>query len=285
MRLRIIFLLSLTAPQLAAQTPTITARQVIERIQSHVGVSWRSETVDTFKAGNPDTPVTGIATTMMATYDVLVRAAAEGKNLIITHEPTFYSHLDQTAAFEKENDPVWSEKERFIKDHNLVIFRFHDHWHAHRPDGIMTGVVRILQWQSFQNASSPNLFVVPETTLAQLAAQMKQRLGIKIVRVVGDPQMKLTKVALAPGASGPLPHRRLLQSDNVQVLAIGEVPEWETIEYVGDAVEQGKPKALILLGHIPSEQPGMEDCAQWIKTFVTEVPVGFVPTREPFWLP
>jgi putative NIF3 family GTP cyclohydrolase 1 type 2 len=283
--LRIAYILLLATAQLFGQATTLTARQVIERIQSHVGVPWRSETVDTFKAGNPDTPVTGIATTMMATYDVLVRAAGEGKNLIITHEPTFYSHQDQTAAFEKENDPVWAEKERFIKEHNLVVWRFHDHWHMHRPDGIMTGVVRALKWQSFQSTSDPRLFVVPETTLAQLAAQMKERLGINVLRVVGDPQMKVTKVGLAPGAGGPQQHRVLLQKDSVQVLAIGEVPEWETIEYVSDAVAQGKQKALILLGHIPSEQPGMEDCAQWIKTFVTEVPVGFVPTREPFWLP
>src|SRR5271165_2227436 len=89
-----------------AQDHRLTVRQVIERIQKNVGVPWKAQTVDTFKAGDPDTPVTGIATTMMATYDVLRRAAASGKNLIITHEPTFYNHEDKTADFEKENDAV-----------------------------------------------------------------------------------------------------------------------------------------------------------------------------------
>ena len=265
-------------------TDGLTARQVIERIKANVGVPWRAETVDTFKAGDPETVVTGVATTMMATYDVLVRAAADGKNLVISHEPTFYSHQDQTDAFAKENDPVWAQKEAFIKEHHMVVFRFHDHWHAHKPDGIMTGVVRALQWEKFQNAGSPNQFVIPEMTLQEVAAQMKQRLGIQIVRVVGNPQMKLTQVALSPGAGGPLGHRRLLQKDTVEVLAIGEVPEWETIEYVNDAVSQGKKKALILLGHVPSEQPGMEYCAEWLKGFVKEVPVTFVATKEPFWL-
>ena len=105
MKLRMI-LLSLAAGTVVCGQQSgvgdLTARQVIERIQAHVGVPWRSETVDTFKAGDPETRVTGIATTMMATYDVLVRSAAAGKNLIITHEPTFYSHLDRTEAFEKE---------------------------------------------------------------------------------------------------------------------------------------------------------------------------------------
>ena len=75
-----------------------------------------------------------------------------------------------------------------------------------------------------------------------------------------------------------------MQRDDVEVLAIGEVPEWETVEYVSDAAAEGKRKALILLGHIPSEQPGMDDCAEWLKTFVKEVPVEFIPTRAIFWL-
>jgi putative NIF3 family GTP cyclohydrolase 1 type 2 len=279
-----LFLLALAATLSAQPSSVLTARQVIERIQAHVGMPWLGQTVDTFKAGDPDTRVTGIATTMMATYDVLVRAAAAGKNLIITHEPTFYSHLDKTEAFEKEHDPVWAEKERFIKEHNLVVWRFHDYWHRMKPDGIMFGVVRTLEWQKFQNASDPSFFVMPEVTVGQLADQMKQRLGIHVLRYVANPEMKITKVALAPGASGPERHRTLLQRDDVEVLAIGEVPEWETIEYVSDAVSQGKKKALILLGHIPSEQPGMEYCAEWLKTFVSEVPVEFVPAKEPFLL-
>src|SRR5580693_1641490 len=280
----VFFSLAAAAALYGQQSGGLTARQVIERIQTHVGVPWHSETVDTFKAGDPDTQVTGIATTMMATYDVLVRSAAAGKNLIITHEPTFYSHLDKTEAFEKDHDPVWADKERFIKEHNLVVWRFHDHWHLRRPDGILFGVVRALEWQKFQSVKQPNLFVVPEMTVSQLADQMKQRLGIHVLRMVANPDMKITKVGLSPGAGGPDGNLRLLRRDDVEVLAIGEVPEWETIEYVADAVAQGKHKALILLGHIPSEQPGMEYCAEWLKTFVSEVPVEFIPTKEPFLL-
>jgi hypothetical protein len=66
---------------------------------------------------------------------------------------------------------------------------------------------------------------------------------------------------------------------------VGETREWETVEYVADAVTEGKHKALIILGHIPSEQAGMEECTRWLKDFVTEVPVNFVPAAEPFWDP
>jgi len=263
----------------------VVAREVIERIKQHVGVQWREQTVDTIKAGDPETRVTGIATTMMATFDVLRRAAAAGKNLIITHEPTFYSHLDQTDTLRKENDTVWADKEKFIRDHKLVVFRFHDHWHMRKPDGIREGMTQALGWQKYQDSATPALYTLPETTLERLAGSITKSLNVRVLRVVGPRDMKVSKVALLPGASGSAAHRRMLQRDDVEVVAIGEVPEWETILYVDDAAAQGKRKALILIGHIPSEQAGMANCAEWLKTFIKDVPVEFVPAAEPFWTP
>lgn len=281
--LKNLFLLLATPLVFAQSAPT--ARQLIEQIKKEVGVPWRDQTVDTIKAGDPDTPITGIATTMMATYDVLERAAAKGLNLVITHEPTFYSHLDGVENLQKDNDPVWATKDKFIRDHKMVVFRFHDHWHARRPDGVMQGMTKALGWEKFQNAEGRSLFTIPETKLETLAAEMRSKLKIQVLRVVGQQNLKVTHVAMLPGAGGPSGHLRMLRRDDVEALVIGEVPEWETIEYVADAAAQGKRKALILLGHIPSEQAGMENCADWLKTFVTNIKVGFVPTVEPFWIP
>ena len=271
---------------LVAQPKTLSARQVIERIQAHVGIPWNSDTVDTFKAGNPEAPVTGIAVTMMATLDVLKRAAASGNNLIITHEPTFFSHLDKPDELAQgENDAVLSEKRAFIEKHGLIIWRFHDHWHARKPDGIQAGMVHALGWEKFQDPANEYLFTMPQSTLQALAANIRAHLRIRTMRVVGDPEMKVTRIAMSPGASGFGRETRALELPDVEVLVLGETREWETVEYVADAVNEGKHKALIILGHIPSEQAGMEECARWLKGFVSEVPVNFVPALEPFWAP
>jgi putative NIF3 family GTP cyclohydrolase 1 type 2 len=263
----------------------LTCRQVIERIQKHVGVPWKEPTVDTFKAGNPDSPVIGIATTMMSTLDVLQRAAAAKCNLIISHEPTFYGHLDKTEELAVGGDPVYAVKSALIKEHGLVVWRFHDHWHLRRPDGILTGVVRALEWGRYQSTEEPQRFTLPATTVGRLAADLKRRLKIRTLRVVGDAGMPVTKAALSPGSGGFAAHLKQLQSDEVEVLVIGEAHEWETVEYVADAVAAKKRKALIVLGHVPSEQAGMEDCARWLKTFISEAPIRFIPTAEPFWSP
>ena len=268
----------------AAQQKQLTAHEVVALIQQHVGVPWQAETVDTFKAGNPDAAVTGIVVTMMATMDVLQRAAASGDNLIITHEPTFYNHLDKLDQLgEKENDPVLAAKLAFIAEHKLVVWRFHDHWHRRRPDGIIAGMVHALGWEKYQDAKNDFLFSIPETTFEKLAGELKSRLSTHAMRIIGDPMLKVKRVAFVPGASGFAAETRALEMPGVDVLITGESREWETVEYVADAVTQGKSKGLIILGHIPSEQAGMEECARWLKTFMNGVRVDFVATDDPFW--
>lgn len=270
----------------------LTAGEVIQRIRDHVGVPWQEQTVDLFKAGNPDTPVKGICTTVMATVDVLKLSAASGKNLIITHEPTFWNHLDETKDF--ANDPIFVKKQEFIRSNNLVVWRFHDHWHRRQPDGILTGIVNTLGWSQYQrpdpaavkgNYQGRQFLVLPETSLNKLALDMQSRLKSRVTRVVGNPQARVTNVAVEPGYSALASAMKTLQRRDVQVLVVGEPREWEGVEYVKDAVACGENKALIILGHVTSEDPGMEECAKWLRTFITEVPVAWIPAGEPYWTP
>src|SRR5580700_2021736 len=214
-----------------------TAREIVAEIQKQVGVPWREKTVDTFKSGNPDAPVTGIAVTMMATMDVLQRGSAKGLNFVITHEPTFYAHLDVPEGM-PESDPVWAEKRAFIEKHGMVVWRFHDHWHMRKPDGIEAGMVHSLGWEKFQRSENQYLFVMPETTVKKLAEEVANKLDSPVVRVVGDPEMKVTKVGFSPGAAGFQRETHALERDDVQVLLVGETREWETVEYAADAVTQ-----------------------------------------------
>lgn len=264
---------------------TLTANEVIEQIKAHVGIPWMEKTVDTFKAGDPQSRVTGIATTMMATLDVLQRAAANGQNLIITHEPTFYDHQDDVPQLPQgEQDPVLKEKRAFIAEHHLVVWRFHDHWHRRQPDGIQAGNVHALGWEKYQDPANQYLFTIPETTVEKLAADVSAKLHAAVPRIAGDRQMKVTRVALSPGFAGVRRETGALEMPDVQVLIAGETHEWETVEYLTDAYTEGRSKAMIVLGHIPSEQAGMEECARWMRTFITGVPIEFVPTAD-MWAP
>src|SRR5258706_1146888 len=261
----------------------LTAQEVVERVKAHVGIPWMTETVDTFKAGDPQTPVTGIAVTMMATLDVLKRAAANKQNLIITHEPTFYDHQDKFSEVpEGEKDPVLAEKRAFIEKNHLVVWRFHDHQHRMKIDQVELGNVHKLGWEKYQDPANQYLFTIPETTVAKLAAELKAKMGASAIRVVGERSMKVTRVALSPGFAGSEREIGALEMQDVQVLIAGETREWETVEYVADAATEGRQKALIVLSHVPSEQAGGEEGVRWLKTFVSGGAGEFVRTPDPF---
>jgi putative NIF3 family GTP cyclohydrolase 1 type 2 len=109
---------------------------------------------------------------------------------------------------------------------------------------------------------------------------LKSRGGM---RIVGDPQLRLRKVAFLPGST---PIQASLQAlPGADVIVAGEVREWESVEYVRDTVTLGGNKALILVGRIVSEDPGMQVCAQWLKTIVPEVASMWAPVGDPYWRP
>ena len=61
-------------PISAGAAEPVTAELVSKRIQAALGGEWTDSGPDGFKAGEPSTVVKGIATTAMATIDVLKRA-------------------------------------------------------------------------------------------------------------------------------------------------------------------------------------------------------------------
>jgi putative NIF3 family GTP cyclohydrolase 1 type 2 len=259
----------------------ITASEIIENIIKHTGAPAIPNTVDVIKEGNPKTVVTGIVTCMFATMDVMKQAVKNKCNLIIVHEPLYYNHLDETKNF--LNDEVFLQKKKFINDNGLIIWRFHDYIHSIKPDGIETGMVEKLGWGEYAVKGSTEHFVLPETTLGDLLKYLKGIFGSNAFYVIGKPEMKLTSVALAVGAPGSMTHIRILEDKNTDVLIAGESPQWETYEYMRDAVDQGRKKAVIFLGHIPSEEAGMNYCAEWLKGFIKNVPVTFLSSGPSFW--
>jgi putative NIF3 family GTP cyclohydrolase 1 type 2 len=250
------------------------ASDLIETIIKKTGSQVIPNTVDVIKEGSPDTPVRGIVTTMFATMEVLKQAVEKDCNMIIVHEPLYYNHLDETGWL--KNDPVFLEKQKYIRDHKLVIWRFHDYIHSMKPDGIETGMLEKLGWQQFTVKGSQDQFRLPETTLGDLIVTLKGIFPKYTFYVVGNPAMKLVNVRLAPGAPGSRYHIEMLERPDVDVLLAGESPQWETYEYARDAVSQGRNKAIIFLGHIASEEYGMNFCAEWLEGFIRDIPVIFI---------
>lgn len=262
----------------------LTAGEVIARIKKNVGVPWFPKTVDNLLTGTPETPVTGIASTMMATLDVVERCAAKNLNMIVSHETPFYMHQDQTDDI--KDDATLNYKLDFCKKHNIAIFHFHDHWHFRKPvDGIAQGMVNQLGWQkNVTDAANPKKLLFDGLPLAKFTAEMAATLNAKTIRVLGDPALPVRRVETSWGYISREGGIKMFADPNVDVLIGGETREWELVEYCQDSISSGNKKALIIVGHVLSEQGGMILCADWLKGFVTEVPVELVAAQEPFWI-
>ena len=278
------------APVFLQTRPAPTAQDVIDRIKQKIGVEWKADGVDTFKAGDPATSVKGIATSAMATLDVLKQAVKAGANLIITSEPTFFSRGDSAAPAGVRRggpaipDAVFTAKNDFIRTNQLVIWRFSDHWRQYTPDPFSIGLADALGWGRLRSASDPRLITLPGTTLDAVASDLKKKLNSRGgIRVVGDPKMRVSNVGLLPGTTAVQAALSLFPF--VDVIVAGEVREWETVELARDKITAGERKSLISIGRVVSENPGMNACAKWLKDVVPEVRTTWIPLEDPYWRP
>ncbi|GGG04390.1 Nif3-like dinuclear metal center hexameric protein [Paenibacillus abyssi] len=262
-----------------------TIQNVINRLIDPVGRL--TETVDSLYYGNPQAEVSGIVTAFMPTQRVLERALELNANLVIAHEGPFFQHkppLDSTYG----DDPVFAAKKKFILDSGLSIFRFHDYWHRYPQDGIMLGLIEALAWDTYVQKHEPaySVMEIPATSVIDIANYLKKTLDIPCVRVGGEMDTLCSRVGLLAGYRGGgqlvIP---LMEQENLDLVVYGEGPEWETPEYVRDAVWQGRSKALIVLGHAESEEPGMKLLADLLQRQFPEIPVHFVREKPVFqWI-
>ena len=98
---------------------SMTIQQVIDLILKSVPGAPFPNSVDTIKAGDASQKVTGIVTTMFATIDVIRKAAALGANFIIAHEPTFYTHSDETKWL--ETDEIYQYKIALLNKLHITV--------------------------------------------------------------------------------------------------------------------------------------------------------------------
>jgi hypothetical protein len=175
-------------------------------------------------------------------------------------------------------------KKEFIRKNGLVVWRFNDHWRARKPDPLAAGLAEALGWRPYQAGDDPFRYDLPSGSLASLADRLNKQLKARAgIRVIGDPQTRVRRIALLPGLS---PLAATMESlPECDVVLAGETREWESVEYAADTVAAGRKKGMIMLGRVLSEDPGMNVCAQWLKTLVPEAAVRWMPAGDPYWRP
>ena len=252
---------------------SITARDVHEHLRS-LGpwVAWDRGTCDGFKHGDPETAVTGIAVTWQSLQNTLEEAHARGHNLVITHEPTFYSHMDDDAAMRAT--PPGRRKAEFLDRTGMVVYRCHDLWDIYPEKGIVDA------WSAFLDLGAPiareryyNLHAVPETAAWELVGRIARQvapLGQQAVQFVGTPWQMVHRLAVGTGAITNV--RRMVELGADVVLATDDgATLWRDGAWMADL---GVP--MMVVNHTTAEIPGMRNLAAHLAERFPAVPVEFL---------
>ncbi len=278
----------------------MTVGEIIDAVIKKTGVPRLPEdkTCDRLMAGSFNMKVTGIVTTFMATAEVIRQAEKLKAELIITHEPTWFTGKDDTLWL--EGDPVYLEKKRLIEETGAAIWRFHDHMHFDPDDGIFRGFDEETGWRPYRMQPDPEAdgffrkhydgcYRIPPTTLRGLAEFLKRTFELTAIRSIGDPAMAVERVGLLPGGGSlglgveQMP-MQLMRKRKLDTLICGDITEWTLPAYVRDAFQLGLCKSILVLGHERSEEAGMKHLGAWMRSVTGDIPVTFVDSGEPFVL-
>lgn len=235
-------------------------------------VDWEGRTCDGFKYGDPETEIISIAVAWQSTQSALAEAHARDCNLFITHEPTFYSHMDDDEAMHSSLPA--RRKMAFLDRTGMVVYRCHDAWDVFPRLGIVDA------WSEFLRLGSPvataryyNLHDVPPTAaweLAQHVAQRVKALGEQCVRFMGVRWQMVHRLAVGTGAITDV--RRMVELGADVVLATDDgIRMWRDGAWIADL---GVP--LIMVNHMAAEIPGLRKLAKYLQERFPEVRVEFV---------
>ena len=236
-------------------------------------VDW-SRANDKFLVGDPETEVHGIAVGWMPTAGALDEARRRGANVFVTHEPLYVSDPDPAKSVGP--DHPWVRKKAWLDKTGMVVYRCHDVWDDFPEIGIHGAWA---QWLGF--AGKPlamqkwyEVHPTEETTLGGLARRILKKvrpLGQDVVHLVGDPETKVSRIALGTGAITNYAVMRGMGADCLLLTDDG-TRLWESAQW---SFESGIP--LLLVNHATAEEPGMMTLVEYLAEQFPEVLVHHIP--------
>ncbi len=128
----------------------------------------------------------------------------------------------------------------------------------------------------------PYVLQVSSASLGSIIDLTKKKLHIAHVRYIGDKTQLCSRIAFIPGAAGGRTQMNAIATEKPDLLIIGELEEWETSEYVRDLRSSGAKTALLVLGHIVSEEPGLEWLEKWLQPQIPAIKVTHIPSGDAF---
>lgn len=239
-----------------------------------------NNTVDTFKAGDPGAEVRGIAVGWMSYTWALRRALELNCNVFVTHEPTYYDHLDNNAKMFAL--PGVGDKRHFVEQSRLVMLRCHDLWDQYPGIGIpdswgeWLGLGQPVGGSGYYRVYDVSGLTAGHTALdvARLVAARVALLGQNAVELAGPADKPVTRVCIGTGAITKFMHMLTEEGVDIAICTDDGFTYWRDAAY---ATDMNIP--VIVVNHAVSEEAGLMNLAQHLQAQFPSVPVHHIPQR------
>jgi len=262
------------------------ASDVVRRLLAKLGTAGKEAEYEGFCAGDPQLAVSRAACCFSPSVEVLRRATAERRTLVIAREHPFYAHgtfyATGTPAALKD-DPVARAKRELITNSRLVVYRLSSLWDRAQPGVQARALASALGWrpEPAGEARRDVICRIPTTTLGALAGQLERRLGGRTVRGVGDRNLAVSRVAVLTGYVDVPDCAAATRDPGVAAVIAGDACEWEGAEYLKDVIDSGRKFGVLYAGFAATELPGTAAMARWLRSALPELDVSLIPVPEP----
>jgi putative NIF3 family GTP cyclohydrolase 1 type 2 len=262
----------------------MTAQELSTWLRSRHAVPEPS--VDRVIAGDPQREVRAIAVMWLPSWPALRAAATGGANVVVAHEPTFYTHHDldgfaeafagippaTRAAMEATRDA----KRSWLEQAGLTVIRCHDVLDAMRG-GVVDSLAAALGFSPPDYATEAPHFRVVRLAAATRAGDVAQRLATRFaelgqpgVAFYGDPERPVRSIGLGTGyGNDPLQHFAL--GADLALAIDDRIKTWCEPAWAGDS---GYP--IVVVNHGTAEEWGVRRLATLIARAHPEIPLRLV---------
>lgn len=273
--------------------------ELIECLKKHSSDTWQGKkledgsTRDRVLYGDTKQECTGIVSTCYASVDVIKQAGEMGCNLIVVHEALFWNHGDHTDWL--LNNKTFQKKKALMDQYHICVWRNHDHIHAgisikgRYMDGIFYGMCAMLGWEEYredQTTSFPQMFLVPEMTVSDMAELLMEKFRLKGIRFIGNKDCIIRKVFVPMHLMGQPDDNRItskINDEEIDCLLTLEMVDFTTCEYIRDAAMAGENHCIFALGHFNMEEIGMEYYAEYLRQHISvNLPVHFIQSGDAY---
>ena len=230
------------------------------------------------QAGRRDKEVKKIYVALDATDTVIEQAAAAGADLLLTHHPLIFGGIKKVT-----DENLTGRRIVRLLEEGICCYSMHTNYDVLRMADLAgermglenPEVLEVTEPGETPRGIGKTGTLKEPVTLEAYGRKIKEIFQLSEIRVFGDPNASVKKVAVCPGSGKSVIEEAL--EKQADVLVTGDIGHHEGI----DAYARGM--AIIDAGHYGLEHIFTGDMARFCREYFQEVETVPAPVSHPFW--